>query len=61
MNDINIDQKKSNNTIPRTVDDVRSNVAATVASSAALSSLFENKKTNLSDKQKKDSLFACNC
>jgi hypothetical protein len=46
----------------QTIDDVRNNVAATVASSAALSSLFSDKKqSNLTDKQKTDNLFSCNC
>ncbi len=45
----------------KTSDDVRNNVAAAVASSSALSSLFADTQSKLSDKQKKDSLFSCNC
>ena len=45
----------------KTVDDVRSDVAAVVASSSALSSLFSDKHAHLTDKQKKDKLFSCNC
>jgi len=40
-----------------TVDVMRKNVAAAVASSAALSSLFENKRSHLSEKEKKNNLF----
>lgn len=39
------------------VDVMRKNVAAAVASSAALSSLFENKRSHLSEKEKKNNLF----
>jgi hypothetical protein len=48
-------------TIPRNIDDVRQNVATAVASSSALSSLFADKKSTLSEKQKNNSLFSCNC
>lgn len=47
----------------KTVDDVRHNVAAAVAKSAVLSGLFSNNnnQSNLSEKEKKDKLFASNC
>mmetsp|Transcript_8474 Transcript_8474/g.12715 ORF Transcript_8474/g.12715 Transcript_8474/m.12715 type:complete len:341 (+) Transcript_8474:146-1168(+) len=45
----------------KSISDVRSTVEATVASSAALSSLFTDSSSKLSDKQKKDNLFSCNC
>jgi len=47
--------------VSRTVNDVRNDVAAAVASSAALSSLFTDKQSALTEKEKKDSLFSCNC
>jgi len=48
-----------NNAIDResTLDVVRKNVAAAVASSAALSSLFEDKRSHLSEKEKNNNLF----
>lgn len=51
----------SNKNNSKTVDDVRSEVAAAVASNSALSSLFSDKHAHLTDKQKKDKLFSCNC
>lgn len=45
----------------RSISDVRNNVKAAVASSAALSSLFSDSQSKLSDKQKNDNLFSCNC
>jgi len=39
------------------IDLMRKNVAAAVASSSALSSLFENKSSHLSEKEKKNNLF----
>lgn len=45
----------------KTAEDVRNNVAAAVASSSTLSTLFTDTQSKLSDKQKKDSLFSCNC
>jgi hypothetical protein len=45
----------------RSIDDIRNNVAAAVASSSALSSLFTGTHSHLSDKEKADKLFSTNC
>jgi len=45
----------------RSIDDVRNNVKAAVASSSALSSLFADNQSNLSDKERADKLFSSNC
>jgi hypothetical protein len=45
----------------RGIGDVRNDVAAAVAKSSALSSLFGDKQTQLTEKQKADKLFSCNC
>jgi hypothetical protein len=48
--------------MPRTIDDVRSKVASTVASNSVLSGLYsDTKQSGLTDKQRKDNLFATNC
>lgn len=45
----------------KTVNDVRSNVAAAVAKSTVLSCLFSNGESDLTEKEKKDKLFSSNC
>lgn len=44
-----------------TVNDVRTNVAAAVTKNPVLSTLFTNSQSGLSEKVKKDNLFANNC
>lgn len=45
----------------QSISDVRNNVQAAVASNSVLSDLFRDKQAHLSEKEKKDKLFASNC
>lgn len=45
----------------RSIDDVRSNVKAAMASNSVLSGLFADNHAHLSEKEKKDKLFSTNC
>ena len=45
----------------RSIDDIRSNVKAAMASNSVLSGLFGDTHAHLSEKEKKDKLFSTNC
>ena len=58
---VNVPKDDHSSKKPKTISDIRNNIAAVASSNSVLSGLFSDKQSHLTEKEKKNKLFTSNC